>query len=97
MWEPALSSPMSWNSMSCTTVPESQSSLESPECGRSAAEATSQTLKRSSACIQNIFPMDNEKIFIEMLRRILNTNELGTIIRDINLLAREQIEIEDVV
>ncbi len=41
--------------------------------------------------------MDNEKIFIEMLRRILNTNELGTIIRDINLLAREQIEIEDVV
>lgn len=29
--------------MSCTTVPESQSSLESPECGRSAAEATSQT------------------------------------------------------
>lgn len=25
MWEPALSSPMSWNSMSCTTVPESQS------------------------------------------------------------------------
>ena len=47
---------MSWNSMSCTTVPESQSSLESPECGRSAAEATSQTLKRSSAWIQNIFP-----------------------------------------
>lgn len=42
--------------MSCTTVPESQSSLESPECGRSAAEATSQTLKRSSAWIQNIFP-----------------------------------------
>ena len=43
------------------------------------------------------YRMDNEKIFIEMLRRILNTNELGTIIRDINLLAREQIEIEDVV
>lgn len=40
--------------MSCTTVPESPSSLESPECGRSAAEATSQTLKRSSAWIQNI-------------------------------------------
>lgn len=56
MWEPALSSPMSWNSMSCTTVPESQSSPESPECGRSAAEATSQTLKKSSAWIQNIFP-----------------------------------------
>ena len=55
MWEPALSSPMSWNSMSCTTVPESQSSLESPECGRSAAEATSQTLKRSSAWIQNAY------------------------------------------
>ena len=53
MWEPALSSPMSWNSMSCTTVPESQSSPESPECGRSAAEATSQTLKKSSAWIQN--------------------------------------------
>lgn len=53
MWEPALSFPMSWNSMSCTTVPESQSSLESPECGRSAAEATSQTLKKSSAWIQN--------------------------------------------
>ena len=43
------------------------------------------------------YRMNNEKIFIEMLRRILNTNELGTIIRDINLLAREQIEIEDVV
>ena len=57
MWEPALSFPMSWNSMSCTTVPESQSSLESPECGRSAAEATSQTLKKSSAWIQNIFPI----------------------------------------
>lgn len=42
--------------MSCTTVPESQSSPESPECGRSAAEATSQTLKKSSAWIQNIFP-----------------------------------------
>ena len=39
--------------MSCTTVPESPSSLESPECGRSAAEATSQTLKRSSAWISN--------------------------------------------
>ena len=55
MWEPALSFPMSWNSMSCTTVPESQSSLESPECGRSAAEATSQTLKKSSAWIQNFY------------------------------------------
>ena len=45
--------------MSCTTVPESQSSLESPECGRSAAEATSQTLKKSSAWIQN-----NEKVLV---------------------------------
>lgn len=53
MWEPVPSSPTNWNSMSCTTVPESPSSLESPECGRSAAEATSQTLKRSSAWIQN--------------------------------------------
>ena len=47
--------------MSCTTVPESPSSLESPECGRSAAEATSQALKRSSAWIQNIFPTIEEK------------------------------------
>lgn len=77
MWEPALSSPMSWNSMSCTTVPESQSSLESPECGRSAAEATSQTLKRSSAWIQNIFPSG---ISDWMLRLILDADiadELG--------------------
>ena len=38
--------------MSCTTVPESPSSPESPECGRSAAEATSQTLKKSSAWME---------------------------------------------
>lgn len=43
MWEPAPSSPTSWNSMSFTTEPESPSNPESPECGRSAAEATSQT------------------------------------------------------
>lgn len=56
MWEPAPSFPMSWNSMSCTTEPESPSSPESPECGRSAAEAISQTLKRSSAwMIDQIF------------------------------------------
>ena len=27
MWEPAPSSPTNWNSMSCTTVPESPSSV----------------------------------------------------------------------
>lgn len=66
MWEPAPSSPTNWNSMSCTTVPESQSSLESPECGRSAAEATSQTLKRSSAWIQNEIPQEilNSDFFV---------------------------------
>lgn len=42
---------MSWNSMSCTTVPESPSSLESPECGRSAAEATSQTFDNERFCL----------------------------------------------
>ena len=43
------------------------------------------------------YKIDNEEIFIEMLRKILSTNELGTIIRNINLLAREQIEAGDAV
>lgn len=43
------------------------------------------------------YRIDNEEIFIEMLRKILTTNELGTIIRNINLLAREQIEAGDAV
>ena len=43
------------------------------------------------------YKIDNEEIFIEMLRKILSTNEFGTIIRNINLLAREQIEAGDAV
>lgn len=43
------------------------------------------------------YKIDNEEIFIEILRKILTTNELGTIIKNINLLAREQIEAGDAV
>lgn len=64
--------------MSCTTVPESQSSLESPECGRSAAEATSQTLKKSSAWIQNIFPSgisDWMSVYLENMDPLISYDE----------------------
>ena len=54
--------------MSCTTVPESQSSLESPECGRSAAEATSQTTNAV------LLPMKQETIILKgtIMSAVLN-------------------------
>ncbi len=42
------------------------------------------------------YRIDNEKMFLEMLRRILSTEELGTIVRNINLLAKEQEQAGDI-
>ena len=39
------------------------------------------------------YRIENEKMFVEILRRILSTGELNTIIRNVNLLAREQITV----
>lgn len=94
MWEPALSSPMSWNSMSCTTVPESQSSLESPECGRSAAEATSQTYKEQIIIFDRT-PFDNFMYYImrEMEKKhfMYDRNKKNSILMEYgNIIEKEQ-------
>lgn len=45
--------------------------------------------------INHRYIVDNETIFREMLRKILSTDELAIIIRNVNLLAREQAEAGD--
>lgn len=47
--------------------------------------------------VNHRYRIENEKMFVEILRRILSTGELNTIIRNVNLLAREQEEIGDTI
>lgn len=41
------------------------------------------------------YKIDDEEAFIEILEKILNTKELAVIIRNMNILAREQVEADD--
>lgn len=60
--------------MSCTTVPESPSSLESPECGRSAAEATSQT--STMKLYHKIFKSrDDMSVYLENMDPLISYDE----------------------
>ena len=41
------------------------------------------------------YRINDEEAFIEILEKILNTKELAVIIRNMNILAREQVEADD--
>lgn len=43
----------------------------------------------------HIYRIDDETAFVDLLERILNTNELAIIIRNVNILAKEQASADD--